>query len=131
MVRCLKKSMQDWVGRVGEERTRRVTFGFRLKRSDGFDWSFLTVDVLRWVVILVAVCLSEIGSGEGVWLCVVMLKSRESLAEDIVLICLFMVVSTEETRFSLLKIQTILSSVVTSVIFGYLLMVHGPREQVG
>lgn len=51
-------------------------------------------------MIFVAVCLSEIGSGEGVWLCVVMLKSRESLAEDMGLICLFMVVSTEETRFT-------------------------------
>lgn len=47
-------------------------------------------------MILAAVCLSEIGSGEGVWFLDVMLKSRESLAEDMVLICLFMVLFTEE-----------------------------------
>lgn len=47
-------------------------------------------------MILAAVCLSEIGSGEGVWFLVVMLKSRESLVEDIVLICLFLFVFTEE-----------------------------------
>ena len=47
MLRSLKKSTHDWVGRDGEERTRRVTFGFRLKRRDGFDWSFPAVDFWR------------------------------------------------------------------------------------
>lgn len=47
VLRSLKKSTHDWVGRDGEERTRRVTFGFRLKRRDGFDWSFPAVDFWR------------------------------------------------------------------------------------
>lgn len=80
-------------------------------------------------MILAAVCLSEIGSGEGVWFLVVMLKSRESLAEDI---CLFMVF-VYRGGSSLLKIQTLLCSVFTSLIFWMFIIGtwDGPKEQVG